>query len=138
MKFELVFLLTVMHVAVDSVMSDSALITVLRQEIDRYNHLLSTIETSLKELILAIKGEVIMSEPLEEAYNAILSQKVPQKWKVRMLYSVLQIYCNDTDRSGQIVQTQIRLLLEEQSDQGLHCLPFLLHCLDSLLYGRAT
>ena len=28
--------------------------------------------------------------------------------------------------------------LEEQSDQGLHCLPFCLHRLDSLLYGRAT
>ena len=25
-----------------------------------------------------------------------------------------------------------------QSDQGLHCLPFCLHRLDSLLYGRAT
>ena len=43
-----------------------------------------------------------------------------------------------TDRSGQTVQTQIRLLLVEQSDQGLHCLPFRLHHLDSLLYGRAT
>ena len=44
-----------------------------------------------------------------------------------------------TDMPGQIVQTQIRLLLEEeQSDQGLHCLLFRLHCLDSLLYGRAT
>ena len=29
-----------------------------------------------------------------------------------------------TDRSGQTVQAQIRLLLMEQSDQGLHCLPF--------------
>ena len=29
-----------------------------------------------------------------------------------------------TDRSGQKVQTQIRLLIEEQSDQGLHCLSF--------------
>ena len=28
-----------------------------------------------------------------------------------------------TDRSGQTVQTQIRLL-PEQSDQGLHCFPF--------------
>ena len=26
-----------------------------------------------------------------------------------------------TDRHGQTVQTQIRLLLKEQSDQGLHC-----------------
>ena len=37
------------------------------------------------------------------------------------------------DRSGQTVQTQIRLLLEEQSDQGLHCLQFPLHLLDALL-----
>ena len=43
-----------------------------------------------------------------------------------------------TDMPGQTVQTQIRLLLEEQSDQGLYCLPFLLHRLDSLLYSRAT
>ena len=35
-------------------------------------------------------------------------------------------------------QTAPRGLLEEQSDQGLHCLPFHLHRLDSLLYGRAT
>ena len=42
-----------------------------------------------------------------------------------------------TDRPGQTVQTQIRLLLEEQASQGLHCLPFRLHRLDSLLYGRA-
>ena len=27
-----------------------------------------------------------------------------------------------TERSGQTVQTQIRMLLMEQSDQGLHCL----------------
>ena len=27
---------------------------------------------------------------------------------------------------------------KDQSDQGLHCLPFRLHRLDSLLYGIAT
>ena len=32
-----------------------------------------------------------------------------------------------TERSWQTVQTLIRLLLEEQSDQGLHCLLF--HCI---------
>ena len=44
-------------------------------------------------------------------------------------YSTVE-YRNDhnfSDRSGQIVQTQIRLLLEEQSDQSLHCLLFDLH-----------
>ena len=29
--------------------------------------------------------------------------------------------------SGQTVQTEIRLLLEEQSDQGFHCLLFNIH-----------
>ena len=43
-----------------------------------------------------------------------------------------------TDKPGQTVQIQIRLLLEEQSDQGLHCLPFRLHRLGSLVYGKAT
>ena len=27
---------------------------------------------------------------------------------------------------------------DEQSDQGLHCLPFCLHLFDALLYGEAT
>ena len=43
-----------------------------------------------------------------------------------------------TDRSGQTVQTLIRLLLEEQSDQGLHCLPFNLHILGEKPFGLAT
>ena len=42
-----------------------------------------------------------------------------------------------TDRPRQTVQTQIRLLLEEQSDQGLHCLQFRLHLLGALLFSKA-
>ena len=34
------------------------------------------------------------------------------------------------------MQTQFRLLLEEQSGYGLHCLQFRLHLLDALLYGK--
>ena len=52
--------------------------------------------------------------------------------------STVMILSFRTDMPGQTVQTRIRLFLEEQSDQGLHCLPFRLHRLDSLLYGRAT
>ena len=37
-----------------------------------------------------------------------------------------------TDRYEQTMQTQIRLLLEEQSDQGLHCLLFHLHVFDKI------
>ena len=36
------------------------------------------------------------------------------------------------------VQNQIRLLLEEQSDQGLHYLQYCLHLLDALLYGKTS
>ena len=43
-----------------------------------------------------------------------------------------------TDRSGQTVQTQIRLLLEEQSDQGIHCLLFNLHLLEAFFCCKAN
>ena len=39
-----------------------------------------------------------------------------------------------TDWSGQIVQTQIRLLLEEHSDQGLHYLQYLMHLVKPLFF----
>jgi dynein heavy chain len=70
---------------------NSALMTVLRQEVDRFNNLLFIINESLKALILAVKGEVIMSESLEEAYAALLSQKVPQNWKVKTFY--FEFFC---------------------------------------------
>ena len=41
-------------------------------------------------------------------------------------------YLSFGHRSGQTVQTQIRLLLEEQSDQGLHCLLLYLHHFDKI------
>ena len=50
-------------------------------------------------------------------------------------------YRNDpkfSDRLGHTVQTQIRLLLEEQSDQGLKCLLFHLHGFDKIPSGMAS
>ena len=49
-------------------------------------------------------------------------------------FSDRQVWANsaDPDQTAPL-QTQIRLLLEEQSDQGLHCLQFPLHLLDALL-----
>ena len=38
-----------------------------------------------------------------------------------------------TDRSEQTVQSQIRLPLKEQSDQGLNCLPFHMQLVGALL-----
>ena len=41
-----------------------------------------------------------------------------------------------TDRVWQAVQTRIILLLEDHSDQGLHCLQYRLHLLKAFLYDR--
>ena len=62
--------------------NQSAFITVLRQEINRFDRLLGIIYTSLSSLRLAVKGEVLMSEQLEEAYNALLCNRVPKTWEV--------------------------------------------------------
>ena len=41
-----------------------------------------------------------------------------------------------TGSAGQTVQTSVRLLLEEHSDQRFHCLLFILHLLEALLHGK--
>lgn len=64
-----------------SVLGNNALITVLKQEMNRFDHLLHIIHTKLAALLLAIKGEIIMSDSLEEAYNALLRQEIPAAWK---------------------------------------------------------
>ena len=52
--------------------------------------------------------------------------------KDKALVSTVMILSFPTDRSEQTVQTQIRLLLEEQSDEGLHCLLFHLYLFDEM------
>ena len=76
-------------------------------------------------------------DPLQ-LHNVILVPKLKKKIvnirsslnELKFLYQSLTIM-----RSGQTVQTQIRLLLEEQSDQGLHCLQFHLHVFDIIPSG---
>lgn len=57
-------------------------VNVLRQEINRFDRLLKVIHSSLSSLRLAVKGEVLMSEQLDEIYNALLSNRVPKAWEV--------------------------------------------------------
>lgn len=45
--------------------------TVLTQELDRFNGLISTIRGSLINLKKAIKGEVLLSSQLESALNSL-------------------------------------------------------------------
>uniref|UniRef100_A0A4W3JFM4 Uncharacterized protein n=1 Tax=Callorhinchus milii TaxID=7868 RepID=A0A4W3JFM4_CALMI len=72
-----------METVVSIHLANSALLTVLRQEIDRFNHLLEVILKSIRSLCFAVKGQSILTVSLEEVYNSCLNMKVPKLWKVR-------------------------------------------------------
>uniref|UniRef100_A0A2K6F430 Dynein axonemal heavy chain 14 n=1 Tax=Propithecus coquereli TaxID=379532 RepID=A0A2K6F430_PROCO len=57
------------------------LLTFLNQEIGRFDKLLFVIHTSLKDLQLAIKGETILTQELEEIFNCFLNMRVPTLWQ---------------------------------------------------------
>ena len=62
---------------------------------------------------------------------AVINLKFEQTMEYRNdpKFSDRQVWANSVDPDQ---------VLEEQSDQGLDCLLFHLHLLDSLLYGRVT
>jgi dynein heavy chain, axonemal len=55
--------------------------TVLQQELLRYNRLTSTMRVLCINIGKAIKGEVVMSNELEQVANNIYDNIVPQEWK---------------------------------------------------------
>eukprot|EP00760_Papus_ankaliazontas_P005952 PhM_4_TR1281/c1_g1_i2/m.7199/K10408/DNAH; dynein heavy chain, axonemal len=54
--------------------------TILGQEVDVFNKILSRLVSNLRELKRAIKGEVVMSAALESMFSAFLVGKVPLMW----------------------------------------------------------
>lgn len=50
------------------------------QEAIRYNKLLKIIQSSLKDLLKALKGLVVMSEALERMSGSLFSNIVPAMW----------------------------------------------------------
>jgi dynein heavy chain len=58
----------------------ASLTTYLMQEMERFNKLIVVMDKSLEELRAAIKGLAVMSEELDQMYNNILINKVPEKW----------------------------------------------------------
>lgn len=58
-----------------------SLSTVLIQEIERFNRLLSVMRESLADLQRAIKGEIAMSGELDSMYTSIINGQVPLNWE---------------------------------------------------------
>ncbi|XP_054432748.1 dynein axonemal heavy chain 14 [Pteronotus mesoamericanus] len=57
------------------------LLTFLNQEIERFDKLLFVIHESLKDLQLAVKGEIALSQELEETLESLLTTRVPPLWQ---------------------------------------------------------
>ncbi len=53
----------------------------LLQEADKFNNLLSIINTSLHNLELAVKGLILMSPDIEKNYSSFLTKSVPKLWE---------------------------------------------------------
>ena len=66
--------------------------TVLVQEVLRYNKLLSTIKNSLRDLLKAIKGLVVMSQQLETMSEKLFNNQVPELWASKVGENWMTIY----------------------------------------------
>lgn len=55
--------------------------SILMQELTKYNNLLHVVKQSLNNLQSAIKGDIIMTQEIEDVGNSILNDLVPQLWK---------------------------------------------------------
>ena len=63
--------------------------TVLRLEVSRYNSLVRIVQASLSDLVSALKGEIIMSQEVEETLESVLERRVPIAW-LRQSYPSLR------------------------------------------------
>merc|ERR1711998_706780 len=64
--------------------------TVLCQELGKFNKLLRCIRTSLKNIKKAVKGQIVMSGPLEALGQALIFAKIPEMWKKAPSYPSLK------------------------------------------------
>jgi dynein heavy chain len=62
------------------VLYNESLNTVLVQEVIRFNRLLETVNKSLKDVLRAMKGIVVMSESLELISTSVFNNQVPDAW----------------------------------------------------------
>ena len=99
--------------------------------------------TNQTNIVGVVTGNSYVNVSFHEGLKNCLSiviKYLPICSSVYMFYTctTVMILCFRTQGSGQSVQTQIRLLLEEQSDQGIHCLLFHLHLFYEIPKGLAS
>lgn len=61
--------------------------TVLLQEAERYNSLLEIVQSTLQDLLKALRGFVVMSEQLEVMATSLFNNKIPANWRSKSYLS---------------------------------------------------
>uniref|UniRef100_A0A8C5T8B7 Dynein axonemal heavy chain 1 n=1 Tax=Malurus cyaneus samueli TaxID=2593467 RepID=A0A8C5T8B7_9PASS len=84
--------------------------TVLVQEVIRYNKLLEEVAQTLKDLLKALKGLVVMSSRLELMASSLYNNTVPELWNAKAYPSLkpLASWVNDLVQRIEFLQNWIR------------------------------
>ncbi|KAF5294393.1 hypothetical protein FQR65_LT10758 [Abscondita terminalis] len=76
--------------------------TVLKQELIRFNRLIAIVHRTLRDIIKAVKGLVVMNKELEETNNALVIGKVPNSWMSKSYPSLKPLGSYTTDLIARI------------------------------------
>ncbi|KAI5937324.1 Dynein heavy chain 1, axonemal [Manis javanica] len=92
------------------VLYEESMNTVLVQEVIRYNRLLQVITGTLKDLLKALKGLVVMSSPLELMAANLYNNTVPELWNTKAYPSLkpLSAWVRDLLQRVDFLQAWIR------------------------------
>lgn len=67
-------------------------------QVIRYNRLLGTIQSTLNDLLKALKGLVVMSQELETMFNSLYNNSVPTLWAAKVCLSGSGLWvCNQRE-----------------------------------------
>ncbi|XP_077275648.1 dynein axonemal heavy chain 1 [Temnothorax americanus] len=87
--------------------------TVLLQEAKRYNNLLEIVQSTLQDLLKALRGFVVMSEQLEMMATSLYNNKIPTNWESKSYPSLKSL-------AGWFIDLKERIrFIREWQDQGI-------------------
>ncbi|TGZ44717.1 Dynein heavy chain 1, axonemal [Temnothorax longispinosus] len=87
--------------------------TVLLQEAKRYNSLLEIVQSTLQDLLKALRGFVVMSEQLEMMATSLYNNKIPANWESKSYPSLKSL-------AGWFIDLKERIrFIREWQDQGI-------------------